>query len=68
MKSERQRLDAVTRMAWIRLGFGVAQITGATAGVVLLWQTGTSVATLLAVGLTLLVSLTSRWVFRRWGN
>lgn len=59
-------------MAWVRLGFGVAQITGATAGVVLLWNTGPSAQTLAVVGLTLLVSLTSRWVFGsrggRFGN
>ena len=56
---------APAQSASIRFVVGMAQMFGAVAGVVLLILTGVSVATLVVVGMTTALSLTSRIVYGR---
>jgi hypothetical protein len=52
------------KCAVLRLILGQLQIIGATAGLYLLVKTGVSRETAIVVGITLLVSITSRIIFR----
>ena len=53
------------RLAYLRLIFGVLQVVGATASLVLLLETGLNTTSAAAVAITGLVSLTSRLIFRK---
>lgn len=53
------------KRAWLRLLFGQLQIIGATAGLVLLFQTGVNAWTIGVVAATGVVSIISRLLFRR---
>lgn len=56
------------KRAVIRLILGQLQIMGASAGVYLLLTTRVSSATMIVVGVTLLVSIWSRLIFARWSH
>jgi len=64
-----QELPAVTarqrNRAWLRLVLGLVQIAGASAGLYLLVRTGLTLATVIVVVTTLVISIVSRLVFAR---
>jgi hypothetical protein len=51
--------------AIVRLFFGLTQMTGATAALICLMETGVSVVTVMSVTITGLIALASRLLFKK---